>query len=161
MARHNRPKFNLNPVKNSNQLTRHELERVVHTLVNQQVRQQISTFREEVTISSGPLPPADETAKFEVIHPGFTDRWIAMSEKEQAERFRIINRRDGFEFAYRVLSLIAAVSVTLVLIGGGIALLYHEKKLEGFSAIGLAAASVVGSMIYQGRKKAVKSEEAK
>jgi len=38
---------------------------------------------------SGPLPPAAETEKYEQVHPGFTDRWITMSEKEQVNYFRM------------------------------------------------------------------------
>jgi uncharacterized membrane protein len=90
---------------------------------------------------SGPLPPAKETERYEAVHPGFTNRWITMSELEQDQRHRTIKRRDWMSFCYSISSLL----------GSGVFLLHSGKTVEGFTSIGIAVASILGSLVYRSK----------
>jgi uncharacterized membrane protein len=99
---------------------------------------------------TGPLPVASETAKYEEIMPGFTDRWTKMSEKEQQNQFDTTKRRDKYEITHKLTSLLLAFVLGMTLIGGGIWLLSKGMKIEGYTAIGLAAASVLAAKLRKG-----------
>jgi uncharacterized membrane protein len=100
---------------------------------------------------SGPLPPAKETERYEAVHPGFTNRWITMSELEQDQRHRTIKRRDWMSFCYSISSLVAALLIVLVFLGSGVFLLHSGKTVEGFTSIGIAVASILGSLVYRSK----------
>lgn len=84
-----------------------------------------------------------------------------MSEREQSEKFKVINRRDGFAFAHKICSLVAAVAVTTLTVGGGVFLLYHDKTIQGFIALGIGVASIVGSLVYGSRNTPQKLPQPK
>lgn len=150
MKRHTNPEKHRGNYSSS--VTQQQLERAIEKVVESRLPVMIEQTIVQQYSYSGPLPPSEETARYEVIHPGFTDRWIKMSEKEQDQRFVVIKRRDHMEIAYKLAALAASSAITFCLVGGGIFLLYHSKTMEGFTSIGLAAAAVIGALIYKGTK---------
>ncbi|WP_355660068.1 DUF2335 domain-containing protein [Halomonas salifodinae] len=54
---------------------------------NQQARE-IRFQAQQITHSSGPVPPAEEMARYEQVIPGAADRIFAMAEQEQQHRHR-------------------------------------------------------------------------
>jgi uncharacterized membrane protein len=97
---------------------------------------------------SGPLPQPEETAKYEVIFPGFTERFITMAEFGQKAEVTAVARRDKYTLIYKILGLLLAGILGICPIIGGIFLLYAGKRLEGFSSIGLAVGIIVIAIVY-------------
>ena len=119
-------------------------------LVDRVVEARLSTF--SVTTEqyhSGPLPTAEQTEKYELIHPGFTDRWIAMSEREQEMNHGTVKRRDVFGFIHSLCALVVTTLIILTFVGGGVFLIHSGKSMEGFGTIGVAIASVIGALRYR------------
>lgn len=141
-------------------VTPKQLEQAVEKAVDGRLATIEQTIIQQ-TSYSGPLPPSDETANYERICPGFTDRWIKMSEIEQQKRYEVVERRDKYEMAYRVSALGVSSIITLCLVGGGMALLYLGKTMEGFASIGVAAAAIIGSLLYRTAKQKEGGQEAK
>jgi uncharacterized membrane protein len=133
-------------------VTQQQLEKAIEKVVESRLPMMVEQTIVQQYSYSGPLPPSEETERYEKVHPGFTDRWIKMSEKEQEERFKVIKRRDYLEIIYRTLVLAVSSFIMLGLVGGGIFLLYQNKTMEGFASIGVAVAAVIGALIYKGSK---------
>lgn len=109
----------------------------------------------------GPLPPAEELAKYEKVLPGAADRIVAMAEREQQHR---LERRDiqvraesrdsgrGVIFAF-LLGFAAIVGGTLTAI--------FSSALAG-SVISLAGISTLaGTFIYGTRMKRARANPGK
>ena len=66
-----------------------------------QPQQQTTTttiaVRQEGMVRSGPIPDADELAKYEQLLPGAADRIIAMAEKIQAQRFLVDDNNQAMQ----------------------------------------------------------------
>lgn len=146
-----------NRTTNLSQLNERQIEQLVRVKTKQalddamrggQLVQIIEQTIVQSSSYSGPTPPADECAKFEAICPGFTMSWVEMAKKGQSADIATIIRRDRFTIVYKVLSLIAAFLLAVLLMGGGIWLLYLGKSVAGFAAIGAAIVAVVGSILY-------------
>lgn len=108
---------------------------------------------------SGPLPPAEETRTYEEIHPGFTGRWITMAEEEQKARLLTVQRRDQYEFTYRMTAIVGAWLLAAGLIGAGVWLISIGKEIGGFVSIGVAIASVLSSVLKTGKAKGEKTAQ--
>jgi uncharacterized membrane protein len=131
----------------------------VEQLINQRLEQRLAGFevtiqQQAVSLYSGPLPPADETAKYEAVMPGFTDRWVVMAEKEQLATHATTKRRDVLSFLHSLSALLVAGSLCFLLIGGGLWLINGGKSLQGFTSIGSAAA-----LVFWGYRRNAKKQQ--
>ena len=97
--------------------------------------------------SAGPLPAPLDCQHYEAIYPGFTDRFISMAEKSQRDHAAAIRRRDLGEIAHKLGSLLSTSLIALMIVGGGIWLLSKDKRVEGFSTLGGAAATVIWAIL--------------
>jgi len=95
---------------------------------------------------SGPLPPAEETARFEALLPGFTDRFITMAEIAQKADIATVERRDRGTLWYKFAALAVLATLGLIMISGGIWMISTDKPIQGFVAIGTATAAVIWAM---------------
>lgn len=98
------------------------------------------------TTYSGPIPAASELAKYETIQPGFADRIITMAEKQSEHRHAIekmaaetnvsLSHKHAFE---RRLGLFFGFIITLIVLGLGFDLLFHDKNVIGtiFCGVGI------------------------
>lgn len=101
---------------------------------------------------SGPLPRPEETAKYESILPGFSNRFVTMAEMAQKSDIESNRRRERGEIAFRMSSLVVAAVLGLVPLLGGIWLLSTDKPVSGFTIIAGAAATVIYA-VTKGQKK--------
>ena len=123
------------------------LKKLVRSEVRRSVEYSVESYR------SGPLPSPEETEHYERIFPGFTEKWSGMAADEQHERFAVIKRRDGYEFAYKIAALVAAVAITLVFIIGGLLLIWNGKNSEGFTTLGAGVAAILAALVFRGKSK--------
>jgi uncharacterized membrane protein len=128
---------------------------IVQKLMVAEIERQVQLKIQQLTVEStysGPLPPADETVKMEQAFPGFINRWTAMAEKEQEARHGTINRRDTFEFVYRMAALLMGFLLCGSFLAGGFYLLLQGNAGAGFTSISMGLAQIIGA-VYMNRKK--------
>jgi uncharacterized membrane protein len=103
---------------------------------------------------SGPLPPPELLKSYNEAFPGCAERVVAMAERQSRHRQELERlvveancqaQRRGQYFAF---------ILALIVITGGVYLLASGKSIEGFSAIILALASLVTTLIYGRREQA-------
>ena len=94
----------------------HDLERTVERVLERQIPSLVHQIVVEQTYS-GPLPPAEETGRYEQVLPGFTDRWVKMAEIEQRTRHETSRRRDWMNFCYSMGALLSASVLVLLFLG--------------------------------------------
>lgn len=95
---------------------------------------------------SGPLPPPEIFEGYKQIQADFPERILKMAEREQISNHRHI-----------YVGQFSAFIIGLILIIGGILLIFSGHNLAGMTPIILAVASLVG--IYLLEKKSVKNNE--
>lgn len=148
-----------NPEKNpgsSNSLSHRSLEEIVEAKVRQSLNsgviQQVVQQTIVSTSFSGPLPPPEETAKFETILPGFSNRFVTMAELAQKANIDAIRRRDRSEIIFRMSSLLVTLVLGVIPLLGGMWLISLDKPVSGFTVIAGAAATVIYAAT-KGKKK--------
>jgi hypothetical protein len=107
-------------------------------------RQSIIQFQARSSI----LPPADELAAYEKLHPGITERLLTSYEKQQEHRM-IIEKNvitGAVRRTYR--GQVFAFLLGLIAICGGLGLLFLGKSIIGLSVLIGAVASLIGIFIY-------------
>ena len=91
---------------------------------------------------AGPIPHAEEMAKYEAIMPGATDRIIGMAELHGKTSSQIANRdsetrasesKRGFILMF--VGIVFAFVMACAFIGLSFYLIFNEKTLEGFGTI--------------------------
>jgi len=100
-----------------------------------------------VSIRSAPYPTPDDLAKYEDIHPGFTDRILRLTEQETAHRIQRENKQDDATIKLASRGQLLAFVVVMTLVGGGIAAILTGHSLVGFAGLIVAAATLAGSFI--------------
>lgn len=105
--------------------------------------------------SSGAFPftPA-ELNEYELLHPGFMDRWLTMSEKEQEFRHTIVHKQvDGVvEETKRAPKYALTALFGLFVLAGGMT--YLEAGAEAASMVGVVAVGLVVAFVAKGRRDA-------
>lgn len=129
----------------------------------------IQRVTEELTISSGPLPPASEIQRYENACPGAADRIIAMAEKQLEHRtsmeksvleyeFKTNESERSKEFKLSLFGEVAAFLLCAGVIASAIVCLIVGFDFVGLSslilALGYLAAVFIGSKKNQ--KKQIK-----
>jgi uncharacterized membrane protein len=100
-----------------------------------------------VSFRSAPYPTPDELAKYEEIHPGFTDRILRLTEQETAHRIARENKQDDATIKLATRGQLLAFVVVMTLVGGGVAAILTGHSLVGFAGLIVAAAALAGSFI--------------
>lgn len=116
----------------------------------------------ERKISMGPLPSADELAKYEAIKPGITDIFINTYQKQANHRMDIESRVVNHNNANATRGQIFAFAIVLVAIVCGCVLIIYNKDAAGLSTIIIALASLVGVFVYgRSQERKERLEKAK
>ena len=81
---------------------------------DQEKKHDVTLSREvrEVRSYSGPIPPAEEFARYEEVLPGSADRLISMAEREQTD---IVSFRNKVLIATTIVSIITIVAIAYIL----------------------------------------------
>jgi len=102
---------------------------------------------EAVSFRSAPYPTPDDLAKYEQIHPGFTDRILRLTEQETAHRIERERKQDDATIGLAARGQLLAFVVVMTLVCGGIAGILTGHSLVGFAGLVIAAAALTGSFI--------------
>lgn len=70
------------------------------------------TLSREVRRYSGPIPPAEEIARYEEVLPGSADRLLSMAEREQTD---IVSFRNKVLVATTIVTVITILAIVLIL----------------------------------------------
>ena len=99
----------------------------------------------ETQMYSGPIARPEEFEQYERILPGAADRILTMGEKEIAHRHEFTKSDLKLFYVSKILSLIFMFIICLVVLGGGMFLIYSGKDAGGLTALigGLAGLAVV------------------
>lgn len=134
----------------------------------------IKQVTEELTISSGPLPPASEIQKYENVCPGAADRIITMAEKQFEHRtlmekrvleyeFKANEAERSKEFKLSFFGEVAAFLLCAGVLASAIICLIVGYNVAGLSslilALGYLAAVFIGSRKNQ-KKQIKEAKEA-
>mgnify|MGYP001591579865 CR=1 FL=1 len=105
--------------------------------------------REETRISfSGPLPPPNVLEQYDRIVPGAADRIIKMAEQQSQHRRELERKVIDSDVQNSKLGLIFGFIIGLVLISGGIFLIWKGYNLSGVLLGVVYVGSVVGIFVY-------------
>jgi uncharacterized membrane protein len=102
---------------------------------------------EAVSFRSAPYPTPDDLAKYEQIHPGFTDRILRLTELETTHRIERETKQDDATIKLATRGQLLAFVVVMTLVCGGIAAILTGHSLVGFAGLIVAAATLAGSFI--------------
>lgn len=84
---------------------------------------------------------------------GAADRIFTMTEKEQDSRHKMGRWSLLLFHTGRLLGLIFAFLISILTIGGGVFLLYHDKSITGMVTLLTGIASVVGAFLFKEHKR--------
>lgn len=116
------------------------------------------TLTREITFA-GPLPPPGLLAKYNEVVPNGAERIFAMAERQSAHREsmeaqvvtgNLARQREGAWFAF---------ILALLVIGGGIFLLYNGRNVAGLVAILSPLAVLAGVFVYAKRDQRKERDE--
>jgi len=97
---------------------------------------------------SGPLPPPQILQGYNQAFAGCAERIVAMAERQSAHRQAIERSVIDANCDAQTRGQYFAFVLAAMVVGGGIYLLAQGKSLEGFSAIILAVASLIGALVF-------------
>ncbi len=120
-------------------LVREEVSRTVLPAVRQ-----LSIERTE--IFSGPIPSPNACREYEGVLLGFTERAVAMAERAQDSDIQARSRADRFTLIWRLTSIFLAFFIAMIVVGGGIALLFFDKNIAGYSVLIGGVAAIITAM---------------
>ena len=110
-------------------------------------------FQREEIVRTGPLPPPSDLAQYEQISLGFADRIMSMAEREQTHRHKDTDDRLVIQGKLAKRGQIFGFILSLVIILGGLGLVWMDKPTSGFVAILAGIATVAGPFIYSRLRK--------
>lgn len=100
-----------------------------------------------VQVRSGPLPPAEDLAKYEDVLPGSADRIMTMGEKEQDHRHALDITSVQAEIRYSNKGMyIGALLLIILIITAGYGA-YIENSLLTASCLGVGVLSVIAGFL--------------
>ncbi len=100
---------------------------------------------------SGPMPPPDVLAGYGYLIPDAPERILQMAENQQTHRIHLERTVVESSLKRSNLGLRFAFIIAILMIGGGIYLVAMGQNIEGFAAILIPLASIIGSFIISRR----------
>jgi uncharacterized membrane protein len=97
---------------------------------------------------SGPLPPPQLLKGYNEAFAGCAERIVAMAERQSEHRQSLETTVVESNCRAQSRGQWFAFILALVVISGGVYLLAQGKSVQGFSAIILAVASLIGALVY-------------
>ncbi len=97
---------------------------------------------------SGPLPPPETLAQYNLTLPGAAERILAMAEKQQEHRQDLEKTTVYSNAGAQKQGLYLGFVIALVTIGGGIWLISTGKEATGLAAVITPLCGLVGTFIY-------------
>lgn len=105
-------------------------------------------------------PHPEHLHEYEKYCPGFLERIVSLSEKEQADYVEAVAVEENNDFALKMASLRTISLIATLCIVGAIFLIYSDKDIGGYALILGAVASVIYS-IWNNKEKKKKSDQVK
>ncbi len=96
----------------------------------------------------GPIPPPEFLEAYESVLRGSADRILAMAEDQSRHRQKLEENVVKGGSRNQILGMILAFVLSLLTIGFGGFLIYHNKSLEGFGLVLADLVALVGVFIY-------------
>ena len=88
-------------------------------------------------IFSGPIPPPEILEAYERVVEGSANRILTMAEEQSKHRKKLEEIVVLGGSRNQAAGMIFAFVLSLVIVGSGAFLIYHDKSLEGFGLIGV------------------------
>lgn len=99
----------------------------------------------------GAVPHPEHVERYETLLPGSTDRFITMAERQSAHRQRMESRFIAVNGTSQVLGSLFAGLTVLGALAAGTFLVYHDKNIQGLTAM-LAPLAIIGGIFLKTRK---------
>lgn len=115
--------------------------------VNNQVGLPVNRNSLQIAHYTGPIPPANELAKYEEAVPGAAERILAMAERQSAHRQSLEQQVVKGEITRSHWGLVAGVSVTVLALGASASLIYLGHGGWAASLFGGALAALVATFV--------------
>ena len=104
-------------------------------------------------VRAGPLPIADEYAKYELATPGAGEDIRNMAKTEQRNQHERRMRKLRYDYWHRIALLVVPAVVVLMVIAIGGFLVYQGRSVEGLIGILFPLASVLGVFVYRNPRR--------
>ncbi len=114
----------------------------------QSVRRTTSELAVSTFEFSGPLPPPQLLKSYNDAFAGCAERVVAMAERQSEHRQKLETMVIESNCNAQSRGQWFAFVLALVVICGGVYLLAQGKSVQGFSAIIIAVASLIGALVY-------------
>ena len=111
------------------------------------------THQQSVEVSSGPLPPPSFFRTYEDTLPGAAHRILTMAEKQQEHRHVQQSVRLASDASREARGQWMAFAIVIVAIGGGFALIFSGRPVEGVTTALGAIGGVEGLFMLSRRKR--------
>ena len=100
-----------------------------------------------MSFRQAPYPTPEDLARYEEVHPGFTNRILTLTEKETDHRIERERKQDDATISLAKRGQVLAFVVVMTLVGGAIAAILTGHSLVGFAGLIVAAATLAGAFI--------------
>lgn len=94
-----------------------------------------------------PYPTPEDLAKYEEIHPGFTDRILTLTERETDHRIGRDLLRDRATIALARRGQLFAFVFVMALVLGGVAAILTGHSVAGLAGLIIAATALTGAFV--------------
>ncbi len=100
-----------------------------------------------VSLRSSPFPEPDEVARYEQILPGFTERILALTERESDHRIDQETVRTDATISLAKRGQLLAFVVVMTIVGVSAAAVLTGHSLVGFAGILVAAGAIISAFV--------------
>lgn len=106
------------------------------------------TASQSTEIFSGPIPPPEILEAYERVVKGSANRILTMAEEQSKHRKKLEEIVVLGGSRNQAAGMIFAFVLSLVIVGSGAFLIYHDKSLEGFGLILSDLLGLIGVFVY-------------
>lgn len=124
-------------------------------------RNEVLLQREQLQMYRGPIPDPQTLAEYNAINDGFADRIISMAENQLEHRTTIEKRIVEAKIRQEKFGMICGFVLALLVILGGIFLIYSNKDASGLGMIIGSLATLVGAFLYTEQKNRKEIQDKK